>query len=256
MESSRRRRGRFGWAIVLAVAILALPPAVRAAYERQQPSADCGFFCRLERLLEELWGTVTGEGGEAPGPETGIEASGTRVERRGIVHRATAAHPVERVEWTPPPGDWSRLRLGVTVTRGPWAQANPRGTHNLFWLALNRNRDLYGYLNLRNRSTLFARHGIGRPQGEKARMTGRLATAEGASYRFEWIYDTRARRIDLTVSQGSRRLTALRGRPDVDAIRVRPGDRFLVDLGFTGRDNPNEPASLGWIWSDLELEIE
>lgn len=221
---------------------LLLPALVAAAFL-------VGGCSDLLVLLPPPDGTATANGGGG-GP------AARTLTRQGVFHRATSARPVERVVWNVPPGNYRRLRLAVSVTHGGWAAARPAGTHNIFWLARNRNRDLFGYANLRNRNQVFIRYGIGMGQGQKPRLTSGGNFQKGKTYRFEYVYDAAARQVEMTVTQGGRRISHLNGRADQSVIRVGANDRFVMDFGFTGRSNANEPASLGWEWRDLSVEIE
>lgn len=173
----------------------------------------------------------------------------------GSFHQATAGRPVKRVIFRPPPGDYRQIRLEVSVTHGGWARARPEGTHNIFWLARERNRDLFGYVNLRKRQEVFMRYGIGMPQGQKERVAGRGAFRADETYRFIYLYDAAGGTVELEVRRGRELIRRLSGRADQRRVRVRQGQRFLVDFGFAGRSNANEPASVGWIWKDLRVEV-
>ena len=188
-------------------------------------------------------------------PPGGSSGTGQTLELPGLVHRATRARPVRRVALDVPPGTYRRVVLEVTVTHGGWSERRPSGTHNLFWLARDRNRDLLGYANLRGRNRIFLRHGLGQRQPAKARRERGFRWPPGATYRLRYVYDTAARRIRLEVLDGGRKLTSLEHVPNVAALTFGARQRLVVDLGFTGTDNPNEPASIGWSWSDLLLEI-
>lgn len=210
-------------------------------------------------LLLASCGVVTvqfppaGGPGADPGPAPG--SGSESLTRPGVFHRPEPGRPVERVVFPVPPGEYRSISLGVTVTHGGWAAANPGGTHNIFWLARDRNRDLFGYANIRGRRELFVRYGIGTRQPQKAKISTRANFIPGETYRFEYIYDAAGGRVELTVRRGSQQVARLRGVPDRRVVRVRQGQRFLIDFGFTGRDNPNEPASYGWVFRDLRVEV-
>lgn len=213
-----------------------------------------GGCAALEDVLRELPGAIEipGTGLPEPGdsaPEPGVFSV------PGVVHRPTVTNPVRRISVDVPAGTYRVLELEMSVTHGGWSDRRPRGTHNVFWLARERNRDLLGYANVRHQGELFLRHGIGMRQGNKARVSRRVTWRPGSTLHFHYVYDTRNRRIGLTVRDAGRVVTTLQGTPNVGSITLGPGQRFLVDLGFTGRDNPNEPATLGWTYRDLVVRV-
>ncbi len=173
----------------------------------------------------------------------------------GVIHRPRLAAPVRRVAVDVPAGTYRVLELELSVTHGGWARQRPKGVHNVFWLARDRNRDLFGYVNVRNQNQVFLRHGIGQRQPDKARVAKGMAWPPGTTYRFHYLYDTRGRRIELTVRDAGRAVAKLQDVPDVAAIVLGAQQRLLVDLGFTGTDNPNEPATLGWTYRDLVVRV-
>lgn len=191
-----------------------------------------------------------------PGSGDGPAGVGQELELPGLVHRATRANPVRRVALDVPPGVYHRVIFEVTIRHAGWSSRRPNGAHMLFWLARDRNRDLIGYSALRNRKTIFLRHGLGQQHGDKAKVTRRFGWPSGATYRLRYVYDTDARMLRLTIRDGSRTLVSLDGRPNVRSLVFRSGQRLVTDLGFTGTANPNEPASIGWEWTDLRLEID
>lgn len=205
-------------------------------------------------------GVIISETPPGPGPGGPTECAATAIcfEEPGVVHVPTSTNRVKRVSVVPPFGTYQRLRVVLTVINGGWS-SNSDGTHSIFWLARDRNRDLFGYVNVRGpgRNNIFIRHGIGQPQGAKPKIEANWAMQTGVAYRFEYIYDTAQRFIELTVRDpdGNVVLT-MAGAPDVNNIRFVQGQdsAFHIDFGFSGA-NPNEPPTFGWTYRDLLMEF-
>lgn len=195
--------------------------------------------------------------GDVPPPTT-CTPGATCFEFPGVVHSPTSNNRVGRLEMDVPDGRYSIIKAQVDVFIGNWAANNTSGTHNVFWLALDKNKNLYGYVNVKgpNANTIFVRHGIGQPQGQKPRIDGGLALPTGRTYRFAYLYDTNQRVIELIVSDVAtgQVLKVLNGAPDVNAIQVGGGETFLMDFGFGGQ-NPNEPPQFGWRYENVLFEI-
>lgn len=176
----------------------------------------------------------------------------------GLFHQPSPGNLVQRIVMIPPFDHYHRVRVTLRVTHGGWAP-NSSGTHNIFWFARDRNRDLFGYVNVRgpNRDNIFLRHGIGQPQGDKPRITEDFVMNPGETYLFDYVYDTGAGLNELRVFDSSdQEVVRLTDAPDVGTIAFLQGqhDEFLLDFGFAGV-NPNEPPTLGWEYRDLFVEF-
>ncbi len=175
----------------------------------------------------------------------------------GVFHSPSPGNLVKRVQTTPPPGQYRRIHATLKVVHGGWAPGNSSGVHNIFWFARDRNRDLFGYLNVKGpgANEIFFRHGIGLEQGQKPRVTQGLAMNPGETYEFEYTYDTEQRFIDVvTRDQNGQQVSRLQGVPNVNSISLNQGQKFLWDFGFLGI-NPNEPPTIGWGYRDLFVEF-
>lgn len=146
----------------------------------------------------------------------------------------------------------------MTVTNGGWAAGREDGIHNIFWLVRGVNKDMIGYVNVKgpDENTLFARHGINQKHSKKAKLVKRFVWPEGDTYTFDYRYDTLAMKAQLRVfDKTGKRLLVIEDRPNAQAILISESNAIIIDLGFTGTDNPNEPASIDWIYRDLELDV-
>lgn len=198
-----------------------------------------------------------GDGGGGGGPVEPPPAGAQRFVRTGIFHTPRPGNAVKRLAFAPPPGVYKVLHLVMEVRLGPWAPGNSGGTHNIIWLARDRNRDLFGYINAKgpNSNVVFMRHGIGQPQGLKPKVNTNIALQSGETYQFDYTYDTRARRITLLIKQNGQELRRLTHTPDVNNIHVDPGQEFLMDFGFPPGLNPLEPPTYGWDYKNLVLDL-
>jgi hypothetical protein len=192
-------------------------------------------------------------GGGGPSPAPSCANNPTCYQLAGVVHVPTKANMVRRVTFNPPVGTYEQIHLQMDVTVGPWGKPSD-GLHNIFWLARDRNKDLFGYVNLKGPgdNAILFRHGIGQAQGDKARLLKAFAAQVGSTYHFDYVYDTRAQSITLIVSRAGQELARVTDEPDVNHVHVDPGQVFHIDLGFNG-ENPNEPPTIGWTYSNIVL---
>lgn len=156
-------------------------------------------------------------------------------------------------------GDYTRAHLEFDVFNGGWnMEAGPTGNHNLFWFVRNRNRDMYGYSFVENPgpadSHLTLRYGVGMPHEEKARVGTRGPIVPEETYHVDYVYDTIAREIILTITRGGTRVAQLTGTPDVQAISIH-NPREKIVLGLGGNLPPSEVPTYGWIFSNLRFEF-
>jgi hypothetical protein len=198
--------------------------------------------------------------GEDPSPGPGASCTPGVVcfEQSGVFHIPSANNPVHREVMTPPTGTYAVLRARLQVQLGNWFPGNPSGTHNIFWLVRDRNRDMFGYVNLQGppRNQIFIRHGFNQSQGQKARITAGFAFQEGAIYNFDYIYDTAARLVELVVTDfAGTEVLRMQGAPNINGINFSSGQQILMDFGFPEGVNPNEPPTYGWVYSNLVVEL-
>jgi hypothetical protein len=176
----------------------------------------------------------------------------------GIFHTPNPGFPVQRLTYDPPDGTYKRLFARIEVRNGGWFTGRPNGTHNIFWLVRDKNKDMFGYVNVRgpNTNDLFIRHGFNQSQGEKARLSSGFQFPVGATYRFEYTFDTASRLIELIVfNESGTPILNLRGTPNINNINFDPGQKILMDFGFPLGLNPNEPPTYGWDYKNLLIEL-
>lgn len=217
------------------------------------------------RTGETLFLTPSGSGSSAllpPGsaPKTPQCAPGAECfVKAGLFHRPTPSNPVARVSAPIPGGTYSKLRARVTVVHGGWAPGRENKTHNIIWLVKDaRNFNMFGYFNVKGprANSIFNRHGFNQVQGDKARMDGKVVLEPGKRYHFDYVFDTAARSIVLTVTDAAGNvLSALHGRPNINSIQLTHGGEVTADFGFRDGININEPPTYGWEYRDYVLEL-
>ena len=176
---------------------------------------------------------------------------------QGVVHAPTStANAVRRVTFTPVPGTYSRIRMTMDVTVGDFSAANPTALHMLFWLVKDRNFNMFGFAGLRgpDASQAVLRHGIGLTHVQKPRIVQPFTAQPGRTYRLDYTYDTQTSFLELVISEGGAVVQRLTGTPNVGSFTFNPGENIIIDMGFPGT-NPDEPASFGWVYRDLHVEL-
>jgi len=191
-----------------------------------------------------------------PGEALGCPVTATCFDAKGIVHQPTADLPVKRVIFSPAAGTYSKLRMTMDVTVGPWWPQNPAALHMMFWLVKDRNFNMFGYLALRGPDTNQAllRHGIGVTHPNKFKIAAPFTPVLGKTYHFDYTYDTSAGVVDLGIFDGSTVVEHLIGQPNVSSFSFNGAEKILVDMGFTGTD-PDEGPTIGWTYRDLHVEL-
>lgn len=179
--------------------------------------------------------------------------------RSGLFHKPTPNNPVARLSAPIPGGTYSKLRARLTVVVGNWASGRTEKTHNIFWLVKDaRNPDMFGYVNVKGpgSNSIFNRHGFNQKQEHKAKMGGHLVLEPGKTYHFDYVFDTAAKSIVLTVKDAAgNTLVALHGKPNIGSIQLSSGGEVTADFGFPDGLNPNEPPTYGWEYRDWVVEV-
>lgn len=187
-----------------------------------------------------------------------VEPDVVRLGLAGAFHRATSARPSLETRLDVPPGIYRRAVFRFSVHHGGW-NAVPSRNHNLFWLARDRHRDLFGFGMAKGPGgppQVFYRTDWGIRHTQKQRVVERYLMQAGETYGVLFDFDAGAGRIlfTLTDSEGVELLRSI-GRPNVTEIPFAAGQKMAVGFGFRG-EYDNEPAQPGWTWSDLAIRLE
>ncbi|HEV8578165.1 MAG TPA: hypothetical protein VGX68_03700 [Thermoanaerobaculia bacterium] len=207
--------------------------------------------------------TYVGPGGSGesllrlPGEAPGCPATAICFDAKGIVHAPTSAANAEKgVNFLPAAGTYSKLRLTMDVTAGPWWTQNPDALHMLFWLVKDRNYNMFGYASFRgpDKNEAILRHGIALTHAQKAKIVQPITVVEGKVYHLDYTYDTALQVVDLAISDGSGAVVHLTGPPNVANFTFNGKEKIVVGIGFPGT-NPDEAPTFGWVYRDLHLEL-
>jgi hypothetical protein len=177
-------------------------------------------------------------------------------EKPGTFYVPVTGDPRRQYYLDVPAGRYSKVRLRMEVRHGGW-QNPSSGLHNIFWLAIDSNFNLLGYVNLRgpNTNKVLFRHGIGLPLSLKPKIEPGFVAVPGETYFFDYIYDTDLGRIDLFISAGGQEVLHVVGSPNVGVVNLASGQRFRIDISFLPGLNPNEPPTYGWQYKNLVAEF-
>lgn len=198
-----------------------------------------------------------------PAPDVACSAGAACFDAPGLVHEPRPPgvwhDAVGRVAFPAPAGVAKRFRLSLDVALGDWYPAEPSGKHLIYWFVVQKNIDMPGLLYFRGpgKDEAFARHGVGLTHPNKIKIIKPFAAQPDHTYRVVEDYDmtTRAIRITVTdVESGAVEVT-LTGQTNVDSYTVRPGQKFLVDMGFYPGKVPTEVPSYGWRYSNVHVEV-
>lgn len=204
--------------------------------------------------------TATGESSlVAPGEEpTGLQCATGSVcyVFPGLVHQATRLDPDHYVTLTPPLAPYSSVKIHLEVEHGGWNTPSSGG-HGCLYAIVNNNKDMLAYVFLAgpNKNKLILRHGLNQTHGEKAKLERPYVANAGDVLVLDYEFNPVAGRLELVVSnKAGQVLEQLVGKPNVNRVHIEAGDRFIIGLSNPG-NNPVEPASLNWKYSNLKVEF-
>lgn len=174
----------------------------------------------------------------------------------GEFHRATSQRPGFGQRLAVPPGVYTRATFRFRLYHGGWGEA-PSKRHLLFWFARSLHNDLFGFGQVRGPGgppQVFFRSDFDVVAADKQRVTRSLLMRRGETYDIVFDFDTANARIvlSMTDSTGAEVLRSV-GRPNIPEIHFGPGHVLRTAFGFPG--NEWESPGLGWVWSDLHIEL-
>ena len=176
---------------------------------------------------------------------------------KGVVHQPTAATPVKRFAFPVPPGIYTRVKMSLDVTVGPWYTGDPDGKHLIYWFVLNKNFDMLGMLYFRGPAayTALSRYGIGLTHPKKIKLVKPFKGLPGHTYHCENDLDMAGGVINITITdKATGEVVRLRGTANVKQLTAKAGDRFIIDMGFPENKVPDEVPSFGWTYRDIHIE--
>jgi hypothetical protein len=176
---------------------------------------------------------------------------------KGVVHQPTKAAPVKRYAFPVPPGTYTRVKMSLDVSVGPWYTGDPDGKHLIYWFVLNKNFDMLGMLYFRGPEayTALARYGIGLTHPQKVKLVKPFKALPGHTYRCENDLDMASGVLNITITdKATGDVVRLRGNANVPQLTAKAGDRFIVDMGFPEGKTPDEVPAFGWTYRDIHIE--
>lgn len=186
--------------------------------------------------------------------------AGSRVvcfDAKGIVHQPTPSVPVKRVGFPLPANTYTRVKMSLDVTVGPWYKQDPDAKHLIYWFVLNKNFDMLGMLYFRgpNTYTALSRYGIGLTHPQKIKLVKPFKATPGRTYRCENDLDMEKGKITITVTDTtSGEKVTLTGRANVSQLTTKAADRLLIDMAFPEGKTPDEVPSYNWTYKDIHVE--
>ena len=189
------------------------------------------------------------------GPPKGCTTGAVCFDFPGVVHISTKAHsrPLDRAD---PAG------RGLQQGEGP-----PRGADQHLQPALQRRArgPVHGPGQEQGHVRERLPQGTGRePTGAAPRLQpDRRREAEAReglrpddrrNVHVDYLYDPVAKTIVLTMSLNGQEVTRITDKPNVNRVHIDPGQKIVIGLSNPGTEAP-EPASLGWVYKNLHIEL-
>lgn len=186
------------------------------------------------------------------------------LKREGVFHRPKPGNELKRFDIAVPGGrSFHRIIVEVEVTHGGWnARGEKKTNHAVFWL--NRGKkwrgNVLGYVNVfgPTRPRVKMANNIGKPPGVMSSQTRNWKAVPGHTYRFRYVYDAGAGRVDLTVSENGRQVAELRDQITTDPVTAKPHNDpappgFFIIFGHPADSPGPEVPTHGWTYANLKV---
>lgn len=176
----------------------------------------------------------------------------------GVDLVASTQTPTRAILLDPPDGSYRRVTVHLEVEIHGWTPPL-NGAHGILYMIRDKNRDMFANVFLQgpapNGNALVLRHGFNQTHPEKAKFRVKFSPKDGQTYAFDYVYDTGARMLALTVTgPNGQRLLQISDKPNIDSIDIAPGQLIHIGLSNPGTTY-NEPTSTGWIYENLHVEL-
>ncbi len=169
---------------------------------------------------------------------------------------STKKAPTLALSMTPPPATYASMKGHVDVLIHGWS-GRDAGAHGVLYVIINRNKYLIGNVFLRGPGSnlVTMRHNICPNGCNKEKVQAKLAAAEGETYSFDYEYNPRQKTVHLVVTHGDEVVAELHDKPNVNNIFIHPGDKVVIGLSNPFVNSREEPASVGWTYTNLKVEL-
>jgi translation initiation factor IF-1 len=173
------------------------------------------------------------------------------------VHTSSKALPNRTLLMSPPAGNYNGLTGHVEVKITGWNPVNNRGAHGVLYIVINKNKSLLANVFLRGpyKNSVTVRHGVCAGSCTKAKVEQGIEVQMNAMYAFDYVYNVAARSITMRMTQNGRLVAEIKSKPNVSRIQIKPGDQIVIGLSNPSVSSFEEPASVGWNYSNLRVEL-
>ncbi|HXT20904.1 MAG TPA: hypothetical protein VN923_09155, partial [Thermoanaerobaculia bacterium] len=177
----------------------------------------------------------------------------------GVVHVSTTKTPARGFIFDPPDGRYDRLTVHLEVKINGWSPPLA-GAHGILYLIRDKNKDMFANVFLQGPvskgNNLVFRHGFNQTHPQKAKIRVKFAPTDGKTYSFDYVYDTAAKTLVLTVKgPNGQELMRLQDKPNIANIDFSASQHINLGLSNPGKVS-NEPASIGWSYENLHVELK
>ncbi|HXT50691.1 MAG TPA: hypothetical protein VN811_06585 [Thermoanaerobaculia bacterium] len=179
-------------------------------------------------------------------------------EYAGVVHVSTTKTAARGFAFDPPDGRYDRVTVHLEVEVNGWSPPIT-GAHGILYMIRDKNKDMFANVFLQGPGSkgnmLTLRHGFNQTHPQKAKFRVKLVPVNGRTYSLDYLYDTKAKALVLTVKgPNGQELMRITDKPNI--ANVDFAAKQLLELGLS---NPglvsNEPASTGWLFKNLHVEL-
>ena len=100
------------------------------------------------------------------------------------------------------------------------------------------------------------RHGIGLTHPQKGKIEKPFLATTGRTYHCENDYDMGSGVYTVTITDKATGAVqaVLTDQPNVHLYTSRPGQRFIIDMGFKENNVPDEVPSFNWLYQNIHIE--
>lgn len=188
------------------------------------------------------------------------------LEKKGVFHEPVPGAELKRFEIPIQSGlKFEQIVVELDVTHAGWrARGEKKTNHAIFWL--NRGRkwrgNVLGYVNVfgPTRPRVKMANNIGKAPRVMSAQTLAWEARPGIRYHFRYVYDARQGRVELTVEEGGKVASTLRGKVPVAPIASTPpgedaSSGFFIVFGHPAGSPGPEVPTYGWTYANLKVVL-
>jgi len=179
----------------------------------------------------------------------------------GAIFTSTPQKTADFITLTPPAATYSAVKVHLEVQINAFSRPSA-AAHGLLYMVRDKNKDMFASAFLRGPHTnvFTLRHGFDQLSADKAKLTVPFTPVLTNTYALDYLYDTAGKTLVMTLKgPNGQQVARVSDVPNVASVVFGKGDFILISLSnsgvHNGKPNPQEPASLSWMYSNFHVEL-